>query len=153
MVRPQLDEHIHWLKARIDDIDKDLQDLIRSSPLWREREQLLRSVPGVGPTLSANLLARLPELGCMDRGQIAALVVAPLNRDSGAFLTQDMGWADIRSTLYMAALVASRHKPVIREFYQRLCNAGSPKKVALVACMRKLQLIRNSRFKSTTLPA
>lgn len=110
VVRPQLDEHIHWLKARINDIDKDLQDLIRSSPLWKEREQLLRSVPGVGPTLSANLLAHLPELGCMDRGQIAALAgVAPLNRDSGAFRGKRKIWGgrrDIRSTLYMAALVA-----------------------------------------------
>lgn len=152
VVRPQLDEHIHWLKARINDIDKDLQDLIRSSPLWKEREQLLRSVPGVGPTLSANLLAHLPELGCMDRGQIAALAgVAPLNRDSGAFRGKRKIWGgrrDIRSTLYMAALVASQHNPVIRDFYQRLCNAGKPKKVALTACMRKLLVILNSLIKS-----
>ena len=152
VVRPQLDEHIHWLKARIDDLDKDLQNLISSSPLWRQREQLLRSVPGVGPILSANLLAHLPELGCMDRGQIAALVgVAPLNRDSGAFRGKRKIWGgrrDIRSTLYMAALVASQHNTVIRNFYQRLCNAGKPKKVALTACMRKLLVILNSLIKS-----
>ena len=151
VVIPQLDEHILWLKARIDDIDKDLQDLIRSSPVWREREQLLRSVPGVGPTLSANLLARLPELGTLDRRQVAALVgVAPLNRDSGVFRGKRKIWGgrrDIRSTLYMAALVASRHNPVIRDFYQRLCTAGKPKKVALVACMRKLLVILNSLLK------
>ena len=151
VVRSQLDEHISWLRARVDDIDKDLQDLIRSSPVWREREQLLRSVPGVGPTLSANLLARLPELGCLDRRQIAALAgVAPLNRDSGVFRGKRKIWGgrrDIRSTLYMAALVASQHNPVIRDFYKRLCDAGKPKKVALVACMRKLLIILNSLLK------
>ena len=151
-VKPQIDEHIHWLRARIDDIDRDLQNLIRSSALWREREQLLRSVPGVGPTLSANLLAHLPELGSMGRGQIAALVgVAPLNRDSGTFRGKRKIWGgrrDVRSTLYMAALVASRHNPVIRDFYKRLCNAGKPKKVALTACMRKLLVILNSLVKS-----
>lgn len=151
VVIPQLDEHINWLRARIDDIDKDLQDLIRSSAIWREREQLLRSVPGVGPTLSVTLLAHLPELGCLDRRQIASLVgVAPLNRDSGVFRGKRKIWGgrgNIRSTLYMAALVASRHNPVIRDFYQRLCGAGKPKKVALVACMRKLLIILNSLLK------
>ena len=152
VIRPQLDEHIRWLKAKIDDIDKDLQDLISSSPIWREREQLLRSVPGIGPTLTANLLARLPELGYLNRGQIASLVgVAPLNRDSGTFRGQRKIWggrSDVRSGLYMAALVASRFNPVIRDFYQRLCNTGKPKKVALAACMRKLLIILNSLLKS-----
>ena len=152
LVKPQIDEHIRWLRAGIDDIDRDLRDLIRSSPLWREREQLLRSVPGVGPVLSTDLLAHLPELGQMGRGQIAALVgVAPLNRDSGAYRGRRKIWGgrrDVRTTLYMAALVASRYNPVIRDFYQRLCKAGKPKKVALTACMRKLLVILNSLVKS-----
>ena len=150
--RPQLDEHIRWLKSKITDIDQDLQDLIRSSPFWRGQERLLRSVPGVGPTLAANRLAQLPELGHLNRGQIAALVgVAPLNRDSGTFRGQRKIWggrSGIRAIIYMAALVASRHNPVIRAFYQRLCAAGKPKKVALAACMRKLLIILNSLLKS-----
>ncbi len=141
-VQPQIKEHILWLKRQIKDLDKDLRDSIRSSPLWRAQENLLRSVPGVGPVVSSILLAKLPELGTLNRHQISALVgVAPLNRDSGAMRGKRKIWggrAPVRAALYMAALVATRRNPVIKAFYQRLLQAGKPKKVALTACMRKL---------------
>ena len=121
---------------------------MRRSPVWRERDELLQSAPGVGPVLSLTLLAELPELGTLDRKAIAALVgVAPLNRDSGTLRGKRMiygGRAPIRATLYMGALVATRHNPVIRAFYQRLLAVGKPKKVALTACMRKLLVILNA---------
>ena len=146
-VRPLIQEHIQWLKQQVDDLDKDISELIRSSPVWRAQEDLLCSVPGVGPVLSSTLLTHLPELGSLNRGQVAALVgVAPLNRDSGAFRGKRSIWggrAAVRSALYMAALVATRHNPVIKAFYQRLRAAGKAKKVALTACMRKLLLILN----------
>lgn len=149
-----IQEHILWLRQQIDDLDKDISELIRSSPMWRAQEDLLRSVPGVGRVLSCTLLTHLPELGSLNRGQVAALVgVAPLNRDSGAFRGKRSVWGGrsaIRSALYMAALVATRHNPVIKAFYQRLCAAGKPKKVALTACMRKLLIILNSMLKRGT---
>ncbi len=147
-VTPQIKDHILWLKRQIKDLDKDLRDFIRSSPLWRAQENLLRSVPGVGPVVSSILLAQLPELGVLNRYQIAALVgVAPLNRDSGTLRGKRKVWggrAPVRAALYMAALVATRFNPVIKAFYARLLSAGKPKKVALTACMRKLLLIMNS---------
>ena len=146
-VQPGIKEHILWLKDRVKDVDKDLRDSIRSSPLWRDQENLLRSTPGVGPVVSSVLLARLPELGTLNRQQIGALVgVAPLNRDSGVFRGKRKVWggrAPVRAALYMAALVATRHNPVIKAFYQRLLQAGKPNKVALTACMRKLLTILN----------
>ncbi len=146
-VQPRIKEHILWLKGQIKDLDKDLRDSIRSSPLWRAQENLLRSTPGVGPVVSSILLAKLPELGSLNRYQIGALVgVAPLNRDSGTMRGKRKIWggrASVRSALYMAALVATRHNPVIKAFYQRLLQAGKPKKVALTACMRKLLTILN----------
>ncbi len=146
-VQPQIKEHILWLKRQIKDLDKDLSDAIRSSPLWRAQENLLRSAPGVGPVVSSVLLAKLPELGTLNRYQISALVgVAPLNRDSGTLRGKRKVWggrAPVRAALYMAALVATRHNPVIKAFYQRLLQAGKPKKVALTACMRKLLTILN----------
>ncbi len=146
-VQPRIKEHILWLKGQIKDLDKDLRDSIRSSPLWRAQENLLRSAPGVGPVVSSILLAKLPELGSLNRYQIAALVgVAPLNRDSGTMRGKRKVWggrAPVRSALYMAALVATKHNPVIKAFYQRLLQAGKPKKVALTACMRKLLTILN----------
>ena len=149
-----IQEHILWLKQQIDDLDKDIGELIRSSPIWRAQEDLLRSVPGVGRVLSCTLLTHLPELGSLNRGQVAALVgVAPLNRDSGAFRGKRSVWGGrsaIRSALYMAALVASQHNPVIKAFYHRLRAAGKPAKVALTACMRKLLLILNSMLKRGT---
>ena len=150
-VCPLVEEHIQWLKQQIEDLDKDITGLIRSSPLWRAQEDLLRSVPGVGPVLSSILLTHLPELGSLNRGQVAALVgVAPMNRDSGAFRGKRSvsgGRTAIRSALYMAALTATRYNPVIKAFYQRLRAAGKPAKVALTACMRKLIIILNSLLK------
>ena len=120
--------------------------------MWREQDELLRSVPGVGPQLSVALLADLPELGALGRRQIAALAgVAPMNRDSGnkrGRRSVSGGRARVRAVLYMGALVAARHNPVIRNFYQRLLAAGKPKKLALTACMRKLLTILNSMVKS-----
>ena len=119
--------------------------------MWREKDDLLRTVPGVGPQLSLTLLAHLPELGTLNRRQIAALVgVAPYNRDSGALRGKRAVWGGrsrVRAVLYMGALVASRHNPAIRDFYQRLLAAGKPKKVALVESMRKLLVTLNSRLK------
>ncbi len=146
-VQPQIKEHILWLKRQIKDLDKDLRNSIRSSPLWRAQENLLRSAPGIGPVVSSVLLAQLPELGVLNRSQISALVgVAPLNRDSGTLRGKRKVWggrASVRAVLYMAALVATRYNPVIKAFYQRLLQAGKAKKVALTACMRKLLTILN----------
>ena len=153
-VRPLIQEHIRWLKQQIDDLDNDISKLIRSSPMWRAQEELLRSVLGVGPVLSFTLLTHLPELGSLNRRQVAALVgVAPLNRDSGAFRGKrnvSGGRTAIRSALYMAALVAARYNPVIKAFYLRLRAAGKVAKVALTACMRKLLIILNSMLRYRT---
>ena len=147
-VRPRIESHISWLKQELDDLDTELRLRIHSSPVWREKDDLLRSVPGVGPQVSLTLLAYLPELGKLNRKQIAALVgVAPFNRDSGPHRGKRSVWggrARVRAALYMGALVASRRNPVLREFYQRLLEAGKPKKLALTACMRKLLTILNS---------
>jgi transposase len=153
-VQKRIDAHIRWLEAELDRADKDLDQSIRQSPIWQENQDLLRSVPGVGPVISRTLLAELPELGRLNRKQIAALVgVAPLNRDSGTLKGRRTIWggrATVRATLYMAALVASRRNSVIRTFYKRLCNAGKAPKVALVACMRKLLTILNAMIKHKT---
>ena len=150
-VRPRIEAHIAWLERELDDLDEGLRQTLCQSPVWREKEDLLRTVPGVGEQLSLTLLAYLPELGTLDRRKIAALVgVAPFNRDSGTLRGKRTVWggrARIRAVLYMGALVASRHNPVIRDFYQRLLAAGKPKKLALIACMRKLLLILNSMLK------
>ena len=150
-VRPRIEAHIAWLERELDDLDEGLRQTLRQSPVWREKEDLLRTVPGVGERLSLTLLAYLPELGTLDRRKIAALVgVAPFNRDSGTLRGKRTVWggrARIRAVLYMGALVASRHNPVIRDFYQRLLAAGKPKKLALIACMRKLLVILNSMLK------
>ena len=150
-IRPQIQEHIHWLQRQLEDMDEDLGRTLRESPVWREKEDLLRSVPGVGPVLSLTLLTDLPELGTLGRRQIAALVgVAPLNRDSGTLRGKRTVWggrAHVRASLYMATLVATRFNPVISAFYQRLCSTGKAKKVALTACMRKLLTILNAMIK------
>ena len=150
-VRPRIEAHIAWLEE-LKDLDKGLRQTVRRSPVWREKDDLLRTVPGVREQLSLTLLAYLPELGTLDRRQIAALVgVAPYNRDSGTLRGKRTVWggrARVRGALYMAALVASRHNPVIKNFYQRLLAAGKPKKLALTACMRKLLLILNAMVKS-----
>ena len=150
-VRPRIKAHIAWLERELDDLDKGLRQTLRQSPVWREKDDLLRTVPGVGEQLSLTLLAYLPELGTLDRRQVAALVgVAPFNRDSGAMRGKRTVWggrARVRAALYMGALVGSRFNPVIRDFYQRLLAAGKPKKLALTACMRKLLVILNSMLK------
>ncbi len=150
-VRPRIEAHIAWLQRELDDLDKSLRETLRKSPVWREKDDLLRTVPGVGEQLSLTLLAYLPELGTLDRRQVAALVgVAPFNRDSGTLRGRRTVWggrARIRAVLYMGALAASRYNPVIRDFYQRLVAAGKPKKLALTACMRKLLVILNSMLK------
>ncbi len=147
-VKKSLTAHIAYLTRELGRAETDLEALVRQSPIWRERDDLLQSAPGVGPVLSFTLLAALPELGRLDRKAIAALVgVAPLNRDSGLFRGKRMvhgGRAPVRTALYMGALVATRYNPVIRAFYQRLLAAGKPKKVALTACMRKLLIILNA---------
>ena len=147
-VRPRVEEHIKWLKENLAELDRDLDDTIRSSPVWKDQDRLLRSVPGVGPVLSLTLLSGLPELGALNRGEVAALVgVAPFNQDSGSFRGKRRVWGgrgQVRAALYLAALVATRYNPALKEFYQRLCQAGKPKKVALTACMRKLLTILNA---------
>ena len=147
-VRPSIESHIEWLERELKDLDTDLRQTIRRSPVWREKDKLLRTVPGVGEQVSLTLLAYLPELGTLGHRQIAALVgVAPFNRDSGTMRGRGTVWggrARVRASLYMGALTASRWNPVIRDFYQRLLAAGKPTKVALTACMRKLLVILNS---------
>jgi transposase len=150
-IRKNLRAHIAWLERAVQQADTDLAEAIRQSPLWREKDELLRSVPGIGPVLTTTLLANLPELGTLTQKQIAALVgVAPLNRDSGTLRGRRTVWggrAHVRTVLYMAAIVATRFNPVIRAFYHRLCAVGKAKKVALVACMRKLLIIVNAMLK------
>jgi transposase len=150
-VRPQIQHHIEWLRQQLVDTNGELQTLIRSSAVWREHEDLLRTVPGVGPVLATTLLADLPELGRLNRKQIAALVgVAPFNRDSGQYRGQRRTWggrAPVRATLYMATVASVRCNPVLRTFYERLCAAGKPKKLALIACMRKLLTILNAMMR------
>ena len=153
-VRKRIEAHLRWLQAELKRADNDLDKSIRQSPLWQENQDLLKSVPGIGPVISRTLLAELPELGQLNRKQIAALVgIAPLNRDSGTLKGRRTIWggrATVRAVLYMAALVASRRNAVIRAFYKRLRIAGKAPKVALVACMRKLLMILNSMIKHKT---
>lgn len=148
VVRKDIQRHIGWLEARLGEIDKDLSSTIRETPLWREQDELFRSVPGVGPVLSCSIVCELPEIGTISDKKIAALVgVAPLNRDSGKFHGKRTVWggrAHVRAVLYMAAISASRFNPVIRSLYQRLIAAGKKPKVALTACMRKLIVILNA---------
>ncbi len=150
-VRRDITQHIHWLQRRLRDVDGDLEQAVRTSPVWRLKEDLLRSVPGVGPVVSRTLLGELPELGTLSHRQIAALVgVAPRARDSGTLRGKRVVWggrASVRAVLYMAALVACRCNPVIRSFHQRLQAAGKAPKVALVACMRKLLTILNAMLR------
>ncbi len=147
-VRPHIQRHLVWLEEELVELNRLLRERVQASPIWREREDLLRSVPGIGPTTALTLLADLPELGRLDRKAIAALVgVAPLNCESGTWRGRRIVWggrARVRTVLYMATLVATRHNPVIRTFYTRLCAAGKPKKLALTACMHKLLLILNA---------
>lgn len=147
-VRPRVQEHITWLAAELDDLNGQLQSALEQDPNWRENNDLLRSVPGVGPVLSLTLLAELPELGQLDRKQIAALVgVAPFNCESALLRGKRRVWGgrgSVRHALYMATLAARRFNPVIRAFFERLRHAGKPFKVAMTACMHKLLTILNA---------
>jgi transposase len=154
-VRDRVARHSAWLEQELADLDDDLDHTIRTSPVWREQDHLLRSMPGVGRVVATTLLAELPELGTLTRQQIAALVgVAPRNRDSGSLRGRRAVWGGRsrgRAALYMATLVATRHNAVIRAFYARLCAAGKAKKVALTACMRKVLTILNAMLKHRTM--
>jgi transposase len=153
-VRAKVAAHIAWLEQALAELDAELDQLLRASPLWRERDQLLRSVPGVGPTVALTLLAHLPELGHGSVKHVATLVgLAPLNRDSGAWRGSRAIWGGrrhVRAALYMAALVGVRHNPVLRAFYQQLLARGKPKKVALIACMHKLLTILHAVLRHHT---
>ena len=151
-VRPSLQEHIAWLTTQIQAVEKELTEQVTQHTEWQAQAELLQSVPGVGPILSVTLLAVLPELGHLDRRQLAALVgVAPFAYESGRFKGQRHVWggrAAVRATLYMSTVAAVRCTPVLKDFYRRLKDAGKPSKVALVACMRKLLTILNAMLKA-----
>ena len=146
-----VDRLLAVLLKELAELDRDVGEGIRATLAWRERDELLRSVPGIGDVVSRTLIADLPELGRLDRKQIAALVgVAPLNRDSGKMRGKRTTWggrAKVRSVLYMAALVASRRNPILAVFYQRLVSAGKAKKLAITAVMRKLLTILNAMIR------
>jgi transposase len=154
ILRDHIRAHIGWMENEMLDMDSALKQFIEGSPMWQEKDNLLRSVPGIGPVLSTTLVAELPELGNLNRKQIAALVgVAPLNRDSGKMRRKRSVWggrASVRAALYMGALVATRFNPVIKRFYERLLAAGKAKKAAITACMRKLLIIINAMIKHHT---
>ena len=149
-----IQQHIRWLERQLDDVTTDLADQIERSPVWRAKDDLLQSVPGVGPIVSAVLLAELPELGTLTHKQIAALVgVAPLARDSGTLRGKRLIWGgrpSVRTALFMAALCGRRWNPTLKIFYERLKAAGKPTKVALIACARKLLVILNAMVRNNT---
>jgi transposase len=149
-----IEAHITWFNARIATLDNDLEILLRASPVWRENDDLLQSAPGIGPVCARTLLLELPELGTLNRQQIAALVgVAPLNCDSGTLRGRRTMWggrAHVRTVLYMGTLVATRYNPRMKAFYQRLLAAGKLKKVALTACIHKFLTILNAMLKHRT---
>lgn len=153
-LKKPIEKHIRWLQRELENVDSDLGRTIQSSPVWRARETLFQSVPGIGPVISRTLIAERPELGYLNRKQITALVgLAPLANESGKHKGRRMvfgGRASVREALYMAALVASRRNPTIRTFYQRLRASGKPPKVALTACMRKLLTTLNAIARTNT---
>jgi transposase len=150
-IRDSIEYHLTWLRQQVARLDDDLDGMLKASSLWREYDAILQSTPGVGPVLSRTLISQLPELGDLNRKAVAALVgVAPFNRDSGTWRGRRTIWggrATVRAVLYMSTLVATRYNPVIREFYERLLVSGKVKKVALIACMRKLLTILNAMIK------
>lgn len=152
-VREDIEVSIRWLESRLSKLNEDIDQFIKGSPLWREKDNILQSAPGVGPVLSMTILSDLPELGTLNRKEIAALVgVAPLNRDSGMFKGRRSIWGGrscVRSVLYMGALSAIRFNPVIKKFYERLKEAGKCHKVAITACMRKLLVILNAMVRQS----
>jgi transposase len=154
VIHKSIDEHIHWLEKRLAGFDDEIAGLVRETPIWRERDELLRSVPGVRKVLSTTLLAHLPELGALNCKQIAALAgLAPFNRDSGSLRGSRCIWggrAQVRRVLYMAVVSAVRSNPVIKNFYAQLRARGKFPKSALTACMRKLLVILNSMLHNKT---
>jgi transposase len=152
--RPDIEAHIAWLTECIDKVGKDIGALIKKTPLWRAKENLLRTFKGIGPVNACTLLARLPELGRLNGKKIAALAgLAPINRDSGKYRGRRTifgGRADVRAALYMATLSAFCHNPVIKAFYERLIHAGKLPKVALTACMHKVLIILNAMVRTNT---
>ena len=152
--RPSLDAHVVVLSQQIAELDRELARTLRESPVWQAKEDLLRTIPGIGPVVARTLLAELPELGTLDRGQVACLAgVAPLNCDSGQRSGARRCWggrAPVRAALYMATVCAIKRNPLIRPFYARLRDAGKPVKVAMVACMRKLLLMANALLRDGT---
>ena len=153
-VRPEIREHLRYLDKRIRELDRELHDRLRRSPLWRAKDDLLRSIPGVGPVLSTTLLAEVPELGTLGHKQLAALIgVAPLNRDSGQMRGRRTVWggrARVRAVLYMAAATAIRHNSACTALYERLIHSGKAHQVAIVACMHKLLRICNAIIRNNT---
>jgi transposase len=153
-LRADIQAHITWLDTRLASLDEDLDATLRASPIWREREALLRSVPGIGPVCTRTLLLDLPELGTLSRQRIAALVgVAPFHRDSGTLRGTRTVWGGrthVRATLYMSTLVAVRYNPILKGFYEHLRARGKAAKVALTACMRKLLTILTAMVKHQT---
>ncbi len=151
-IQARIRAHLAWLRQELGEVDKELRTAIRASEAWKAKDELLQSMPGVGPVTSYTLLADLPELGLLDHKQIAALVgLAPFSRDSGRMRGRRTIWggrATVRHVLYMATLVATRFNPLIRPYYQRLLAAGKRKKVALVACMHKLLIHLNAMVKA-----
>jgi transposase len=154
VVRRGIDATVRCMKKQVAVLDRELARFIREVPAWREKSRVVRSVPGVGPVASATLLAELPELGTLNRKQIAALVgVAPFNRDSGTLRGKRMIWggrSPVRAVLYMCTIAALKNNPIISAYYRRLHAAGKPSKVALVACMRKLAVMLNALVKTGT---
>ncbi|WP_211629142.1 transposase, partial [Paraburkholderia nemoris] len=152
--RESLNDHIKWLKQQLTVADRDIDSFMRSSPAWRQKEDLLRSVPGIGPGAAATLIAFMPQLGSLNRREIAALTgVAPFNCDSGKHQGKRRvqgGRAIVRRALYMACIPALRFNPVIRAFYDRLRKAGKPFKVAMTACIRKLIVTLNAMVHNST---
>jgi transposase len=153
-VRERIKQHINWLKEELDDINKELKQLVEDNPEWKEKSEIMQSIPGVGPNLAITLLSDFPELGNLNRKQIAALGgVAPFNRDSGTLRGKRTVWGGrevVRSATYMSTFVAIRFNPLLKAFFERLIVAGKPYKVAIVACMRKLLCILNAMLKNRT---
>ena len=154
MLRKKIKSHIRFLEREIELLDSDLDDTLKNSSIWKEKDDLLQSVPGVGKQTARTLLGLVPELGVLNGAKISKLVgVAPFNSDSGKFRGKRRihgGRSRVRAVLYMATLVATRFNPVIRAYYQRLLAMGKPKKLALVACMRKLLVVLNAMVKTGT---
>lgn len=152
VLKADIEEHITWLEVKLSKLDEEIDLFVQATPVWKEKAAILCSTPGVGKVTSSTLLAMLPELGKLNRQQVAALVgVAPVNKDSGRKQGKRRvygGRADVRSVLYMAALAAKRCNPVIKKFYERLVKQGKEKKVALTACMRKLIVILNAMMRT-----